>query len=252
MKPIPQAASPGRTLIIVALAALLPLAAGLVATFHAVEHTLQRETHKVLHKALRQLDQLFNETAAAAMRLHPLDAAHCKQSKPTQPHAVRHHLFVSEFKLVGDCSTRMSEPETEEQDVAWSLMIHPPTAPGDGLGKLHMRYGTEQQHLLMVLNIQSVTRWMKMISDDTYLTLRIGDYQVWDDGALLHGRTTDNQQYASTAKSSSWPYEITSTLSADDVLRAFRDGLLQMLVKLGALSVVCAGLCHWALTRTRG
>lgn len=250
MKPNPQAVSPGRTLIIVALAALLPLVAGLVATFYVVEHTLHRETQKVLHKALMQLDQMFNETAAAALRLHPLDATDCKRPGTPPSQAVRHYLFVSELRLVGDCANLLQRQGATDEDIAWSLMIHPPAASGDEQGKLHMRYGTEHRHLLMVLNLQSVTRWMKTIGDDTYLTLRIGDYQLWDDGALLHGRTTDSQQYASTAKSASWPYEVTSTLSADDVLRAFRDGLIEMLIKLSALSVACAGLCHWALTRT--
>ncbi|PVZ19827.1 MULTISPECIES: hypothetical protein [unclassified Pseudomonas] len=250
MKPT-QPASPGKTLVIVALAALLPMAAGLVATLYSVEHTLQRETDKVLKSALAQLDQVFDQVATSALHLYPLHVANCQPNHPFPALPSGRNVFVDEFKLVGDCAAQLDFPGTAGNESVWTLSIEPPAPASDDLGYLHMRYGNEHQHMVALMDIQRLAQWMKMISGDTYLSLRIGGYQMWDDGALLYGKTTDSQRYASTAKSSSWPYEVTSTLSADDILRAFRDGLIEMLVKLGALSVVCAGLCHWALTRTR-
>ncbi|MFF7706654.1 hypothetical protein [Pseudomonas sp. NPDC007930] len=228
------------------LAALAPLVVGMAVSIFVIQHSLDRQNHKVADAARVYFDELFDSLAASAELARPWLDARCDSLGNDALPQVNDGVL----RLVrGDCERPGGEPPQGEISTSLSLEAHDPLFTRNGA--LRLNWGYSDRYIQVVLDNRSITRWMKLISGDTYLTLHAGGAILWDDGALLMGDSSDTPRWVASATSERWPYQVRATLSSNDVLDTIGRELLAMLLKLCALAAICAGLCHWAMTRPR-
>ncbi|MBD1553869.1 CSS-motif domain-containing protein [Pseudomonas typographi] len=229
----------------------MPLIIGMAVSFFTIEHSLQEKNKRVITAALSHFDDLFTQLAASATQADPWLTASCDALVASAPAAdTLPELSLGFLRLArNDCTAPEPQlPSAKPAATTWlSINAQDPASPARGA--LLLNRGTPERFVSVVVDNQWVIKWMKLISGDTYLSLRIAGTILWDDGAMLSGNSTDNQQYSARARSTLWPYEVESTLSSDDVLDTIRSEWVMMLARLSVLAVICAGLCHWALTR---
>ncbi len=240
-------------------AAVIPMVVGLGLTLDLAKRSLQSENNRVGQNAVAKLDHILDKASSTAEELMAHAGQPCEVAYKLlhQATAANPWLAAISFDSAGapycttlDC-TGIPLREWQAPALASSSNSGLRLEVTNEQGYLILSTEKNTQGVSVMLDNRLILQQLELISGTVEVALKVGDVFLWDDGSTLHGELSGDRNYHAFTTSPKYGYAIYSSVSGEDVWRLVTNRVIAVLGLVSMLSIFSAGLCHWALNRTR-
>jgi sensor c-di-GMP phosphodiesterase-like protein len=189
-----QTRSRSSRIAVTLISGLLPVLLGAAILYVQAGRALKQDTEQIAEEAVRQFDQMLDNTAQAARELLPLSGKSCSDVKLALREQVTRRPFVRSTNLVWDnnlyCSSLFGDfeekvnPGDYTQGALW-LMNGNPVTPNTSL--LVYRLSEGQKGALTTLYGFHLSNALRLIGRKTLLLLQVGPDWMSADGKVHQG-----------------------------------------------------------------